>query len=47
MLEEDEDGQIIEVINSTGDDHLAHALFYSQLGMDYLRKTNHFNVDFV
>jgi len=47
MLEEDEDGQIVEVINATGDDHLAHSLFYAQLGMDYLRKTNHFNCDFV
>ncbi len=48
MMEQDEETEeIIEVINATGDDHLAHALFYSQLGMDYLRKTNHFNFDFM
>ena len=46
MMEEDDDGKIIEVVNATGDDHLAHGLFYAQLGLDYLRKTNHFNFDF-
>jgi hypothetical protein len=48
MLEEDEESkEIIEVVRSTSDDHLAHGLFYAQLGMDYLRKTNHFNFDFM
>jgi len=47
MLEEDDDGDIIEVIRATGDDHLAHALGYSTLGMDYVRKTSHFNFDFM
>lgn len=48
MLEEDEETkEVIEVINSTGDDHLAHALFYSQLAMDHLRKTNQFDFDFM
>jgi len=48
MLEQDEETEeIIEVINSTSDDHLAHALFYSQLAMDRLRGTNHFNFDFM
>lgn len=48
MLEEDEETkEVIEVINATSDDHLAHATFYSQLAMDYLRKTNQFNFDFM
>lgn len=46
LVEEDDDGKIVEIISSTGDDHLAHTLFYAQLGMDWLRKSNHFNFDF-
>lgn len=48
MMEEDEDTkEIVEVIQATGDDHLAHSTLYAALGMDYLRKSNHFNFDFV
>lgn len=48
MMEESEDGKgdIVEVIKSTGDDHLAHAEGYAILAMDRLRTTNHFSFDF-
>lgn len=46
IKEEDEDGEIVEVMSSSGDDHLAHALLYSELAMDYVTKAGRFQFDF-
>lgn len=46
MFEENDDGEIVQTVNSTGDDHFAHALFYCELAMDRLLRSNHFNFDF-
>lgn len=46
IKEENEDGEIIEVISSSGDDHFAHCAVYAELGMDYMTHAGRFNFDF-
>jgi aromatic ring-cleaving dioxygenase len=47
MKEEDEDGEIVEIIQPSGDDHLAHACLYAWLGLDRLTSSSRFNFTFV
>jgi hypothetical protein len=47
-LKIEEDGEIYETIESTGDDHLAHATNYAYIAMERLEgNTSSFNFDFV
>lgn len=47
-LREEEDGEIFEVISSTGDDHLAHATGYALLGFDKMESSlSSFSFDFL
>lgn len=46
MMEEDDDGKVVEVVKNTGADHLAHCTLYAELGMDHLMLTNNFNFSF-
>ena len=43
----EEDGEIFEDIQCSGDDHLVHSTAYAYLGMDYLTQAGHFSFDFV
>jgi hypothetical protein len=47
MKEEDEDGDIIETITASGDDHLAHAALYGYIALDHACKAGRFNFDFL
>lgn len=47
MLEEDENGNIIERIEETGDDHFFHASGYGLMGFEFYEGESDFNFEFV
>ena len=46
-LKQEEDGELFETIESTGDDHLAHGLAYSILGLEKTLDSGRFSFDFM
>lgn len=43
----EEEGEVVEDISCTGDDHLVHATIYAWLGVEHLTKAGRFNFDFL
>lgn len=43
----EEEGEIVEDISATGDDHLVHATAYAYLGLDQMTRSGRFSFDFV
>lgn len=46
-LRVEEDGEIVEDISHTGDDHLVHATVYAWLGIEHITKGGRFSFDFL
>lgn len=46
-LKQEEEGELFETIESTGEDHLAHAAAYATLGMDRITDNKQFQWEFI